>query len=160
MFVLRQVDSKNRESNCCIGDKYNFISEEICPEEFKKLENDFFNQVYDDGVVYAFICFNDGSGILPLFKTQRNYIMNENGGLFANVSFKIKKHIGSRASILKVVPVLNDEDRMNYIGYSAMHNDKTKYTTAFYKMIVGNMIIPKYADDFCLKEINDYDKEV
>lgn len=88
MFVLRQIDSNNRESNVCIGERYNFISKEICPEEFEKLESSFFDKVYEPGVVYAFVCFNAGVGILPLFKSQRNYIMNENGGLFANVSSK------------------------------------------------------------------------
>lgn len=97
MFILRKISGKGLESNIVIGDSYNIIHRESNTEDFRKTYKIVFlkDHVADNDSeadqfskrCYAFIVYNKGSEIFPLYKTQWNYIMTCNGDTFANVSY-------------------------------------------------------------------------
>lgn len=87
MFVLRKINGKGIQSNLCLGKDYVLLRQED-GEEFNKtvkLEY-YFESLRDD--IYAFITYNDGKDVLPLYKSQQNYIMLSDGKTFANVTFR------------------------------------------------------------------------
>ena len=85
MFVIRKIFKDSVEYNLSIGNHYDLVDKERSPEEFNLIDE---NTYESPDMIYAYIVYAGGSKIEPLYNTQQNYIMNEDGGLFANVSKK------------------------------------------------------------------------
>lgn len=85
MFVLRKVFKDGVESNTCIGNSYIVVDKEKSLEEFNRSFDVFGYDNYD--LIYGFISYDEGKEVIPLYNTQKNYIMNGNGGLFANIKY-------------------------------------------------------------------------
>lgn len=58
----------------------------------------------------------------------------------------IKKYIGEKGIIDKVIPVLKENEVDGYIGPFTPYKDNID-TTAYYKINIGKYILPKYASD-------------
>jgi hypothetical protein len=87
MFILRKINQQGIQSNLCIGSNYCLIREEDTEEFNKTLDIEYyFKSLRDD--IYAFISYNDSREVLPLYKSQENYIMTGEGNTFSNVTFK------------------------------------------------------------------------
>lgn len=87
MFILRKINGQGIQSNLCIGSNYCLIREEDGEEFDKTLDIEYyFKSLRDD--IYAFISYNDGREVLPLYKSQENYIMTGDGNTFANVTYR------------------------------------------------------------------------
>jgi len=95
MFILRQIAENGTETNSPIGDEYTLIQEITSPEEFEEI----FNRVLgrptnmeksDDprgaDKIYGFLEIGYSENTIPLYYTDVNYIMTEEGKTFANVS--------------------------------------------------------------------------
>lgn len=87
MFILRKISGQGIQSNLCIGTNYVLIRQDDS-KEFNETMNfeEYFVSLKDD--IYAFVTYNDGKDILPLFKTQQNYIMLSDGKTFSNLTYK------------------------------------------------------------------------
>lgn len=90
MYTLRKIFQDGTQHNFYLGYSYGYVNKEESPEEFKKLIDELLSSP-DDGnrvKIYAFVIPENGSTSFALFKNGANYIMNEKGGTFANVSFR------------------------------------------------------------------------
>ena len=88
MFVLRKITSDNREVNVNLGNSYTFTDSEKNNAQFIDMCNIYFGSIDMHEVnCYAFITDEVGE-FIPLYKTQKNYIMTNKGDTFANVSFR------------------------------------------------------------------------
>lgn len=90
MFTLRKIFKDGIQSNTYLGSSYNYIGKEESPTEFERAINTLLDTPNDgerEGI-YAFVTPEDGSTLYALFKSGSNYIMNEKGKTFANVSFR------------------------------------------------------------------------
>ena len=97
MFVLRKFNGKGLESNQSLGDSYHIVYRETQYEEFCRSFKAWCGKDHvADGDTeatditkrcYALIIHMEGRKIIPLYKTQENYIMTENGRTFANVTY-------------------------------------------------------------------------
>ncbi len=86
MFILRIYTAAEKvESNLILGKHYNIIKKEENPIEFERTLTEQFKRLNED-VIYAFIIYDHGSEIRPLYKDQTAYIMTDSGKTFANVS--------------------------------------------------------------------------
>ncbi len=86
MFILRVYTEKEKvESNEILGLRYNLVSKSENPVEFERTLTEVFKRMNED-VIYAFLTYNDGANVRPLYKDQAAYIMTERGQTFANVS--------------------------------------------------------------------------
>lgn len=93
MFILRQIRKAGQgsESNQILGDSYHFISRENHLEEFERAKNHHYKDCPDpdcDGQLYAFLIYNEGAVIYPLYKGSENYIMTSDGKTFKNITFR------------------------------------------------------------------------
>lgn len=87
MFILRKITRLGIQSNICIGKDYVLIRQEDVKEFEDTMElEDYFKSIIED--IYAFISYNEGKDVLPLYKSQQNYIMLSNGNTFSNLTFK------------------------------------------------------------------------
>ena len=80
MFVLRTFFKGGVESNTYIGNSYIIVDKYNASEEFKRVSH--FLDYEASDLICGFIFYNNGQDIIPLYSTQRSYIMNENGSLF------------------------------------------------------------------------------
>lgn len=90
MFILRKVED-GHQSNTIVGDSYNFVSKEANPEEFTLAFKSWHGAISvpeEDSETYAFLIYEGGQKIMPLFKKQYNYIMTSDGKTFANITFR------------------------------------------------------------------------
>lgn len=78
------------EVNIELGPEYHLIDGERCPDEFKKCCEEEFGDNIKDYIdkCYAFIFNRNGANSIPLYKGQGNYILNESGGLFKDLTYK------------------------------------------------------------------------
>lgn len=65
-----------------LGSVYSLVLKERAPEEFDKEMRS--NPLYDK--IYGFITYHDGE-VLPLYITQKNYIISENGVTYSNLTY-------------------------------------------------------------------------
>lgn len=87
MFILRKITGQGIQSNLCIGTNYVLLRKEDGKEFNDTMElEEYFKSLIDD--IYAFITYNDGRDVLPLYKNQQNYIMLSDGKTFSNLTFK------------------------------------------------------------------------
>lgn len=82
MFTLRKITNDGLEMNFSLGDSYTLVTKERSPKEFEDKMKD--HPFYDKA--YALIYCKDE--ILPLYKTQKNYIVSENGTTYSNLTYK------------------------------------------------------------------------
>ena len=90
MFILRNI-SNGLESNTILGDSYNLVEKERSPEEFFKAFDNWEGAIVprnNESSTYAFILYQEGSKMYPLYKNQDNYIMTSDGKTFKNLTFK------------------------------------------------------------------------
>ncbi|RZK73566.1 MAG: hypothetical protein EOO85_17060 [Pedobacter sp.] len=87
MFILRKITGSGVQSNICLNKVYNLIREED-KEEFEKTTslNDYYQS--EKAKIYAFLIYDEGSQIIPLFKAQKNYIMSSDGNTFDNLTYR------------------------------------------------------------------------
>lgn len=87
MFILRKINGQGIESNLCIGKDYVLIRQEDGKEFNDTMsQEEYFKSLRED--IYAFISCDSGKHILPLYKSQQNYIMLSDGKTFSNLTFK------------------------------------------------------------------------
>lgn len=82
MFALRKITNDGLEMNFSLGDSYTLVTKDRSPKEFEDKMKD--HPFYDKA--NAFIYCKDE--ILPLYKTQKNYIVSENGTTYSNLTYK------------------------------------------------------------------------
>lgn len=85
MFVLRRLTSQNVERNTVLGDSYLLIEAERNEEDFKRSLKAWGN-LSDNEDIYAFVSYDEGSKLLPLYIKSTYFIMMSNGQTFANVT--------------------------------------------------------------------------
>ena len=86
MFILRRITSENRERNDVIGNHYQFVRKLENKDEFLEFQ-DLLGWEEDD-LVYAFVVYNQGQDILPLYKPSVYFMMTSDGKTFANLTFR------------------------------------------------------------------------
>ena len=86
MFILKRVTNNNNESYNIIGESYNIVSKRHNKEDFERTENNLKFPHLES--IYAFIVYNNGVDILPLYANSSYYIMISNGQTFINISEK------------------------------------------------------------------------
>jgi len=83
MFILRRITSEGNENNSCLGQDYNFVHNVHHSQEFlRALEA----SRYDSDEIYAFIFYDAGERIIPLYKKSTYYMMTDTGNTFANLT--------------------------------------------------------------------------
>lgn len=89
MFVLRRITGEGHQVNECLGQSYHFIDKESNKEDFERTY-----EIYNGGspereeCIHAFLTYDEGKEIKPLYRPSKYYIMTENGKTFANLTFK------------------------------------------------------------------------
>lgn len=90
-FIYRSFDQNNAEFNKVIGSNYRIVKKEISLEEFKiKFKDHFqcdFKENDPDSKCYAFLIYEDGKETIALFSDRRNFIMNDSGKTFSNITY-------------------------------------------------------------------------
>lgn len=86
-MILRKI-SQERQFNTDLGKSYQVINQETTPDEFQKVLRVYFPtpDAATEEEIYCFVC--TGYNILPLYKSQRAYIMTDSGQTFDNLCFK------------------------------------------------------------------------
>jgi hypothetical protein len=102
MYTLRKIVNEV-QSNTNLGNSYQLVGRELNYDEFSKAFRVFFDyhhvadlETESDSHTrncYAFIIYNEGSSLLPLYKNQYNYVMTEKGTTFSNLTYKDKTGI-------------------------------------------------------------------
>ena len=90
MFILRKVQD-GHQSNTIVGDSYNFVSKESNHEEFTRAFESWHGAlipIEENSDTYAFLIYECGQKIMPLFRNDYNYIMTSDGKTFANITFR------------------------------------------------------------------------
>jgi len=89
MYTLRKVIEGQEECNFNLGNYYSLIEESKFPKHFEQTFEMVFNNCppYTDDKCYAFVTSEKGK-VEPLWLSQKNYIMTENGKTFSNLSIK------------------------------------------------------------------------
>lgn len=87
MFILRKITGSGVQSNICLNKVYNLIREEDTNEFQRTVQLEEWYES-DEEKIYAFIVYDEGSKILPLYKAQKNYIMTSDGKNFDNLTYK------------------------------------------------------------------------
>lgn len=87
MFILRKITSQGIQSNLCIGTNYVLLRQEDGKEFNDTMNSEEYFQRHEDDI-YAFLTYNYGKDVLPLYRSQQNYIMLSDGKTFSNLSFK------------------------------------------------------------------------
>ena len=72
MYSLRTISKDGTQSNVVLGNVYDLIIEQISPEAFNKICNDF---GHSDSNIYAFVWYKEYQCVQPLFKDQKAYMM-------------------------------------------------------------------------------------
>lgn len=86
MFILRiYTKAEKVETNQVLGPIYSIIRKEENPTEFELILTNQFKRLNED-VIYAFVSYDSGREMRPLYKGQSAYIMTESGKTFSNVS--------------------------------------------------------------------------
>ena len=82
MFILRKCSDFTAQENQVLGDYYQLITE----KDYKTFEQIHLlhEHEFESDNVYAFI-LADGE-VIPLYEDHDNYIVNESGKTFANIS--------------------------------------------------------------------------
>jgi len=89
MFILRRITSENSESNTFLGEVYHFIHSLHQPEEFRRSLEARGDMGDDQLEIYAFIAYEAGSKLIPLWKKSTYYVMTESGTTFANITNRL-----------------------------------------------------------------------
>lgn len=84
MFALRKITKDGVEMNFDLGDSYTLIDKERSPKDFAMFCEHSGYDVEKDSV-YAVISCKGGSSILPLYSTQKNYIVTETGSTYQRI---------------------------------------------------------------------------
>lgn len=74
------------ETNQVLGDSYNLIHKDHTPEEFERVLS--LPEYKDSGLeehAYAFLTYNNGRDIRPIYRNQDNYIMTGEGKTFSHI---------------------------------------------------------------------------
>lgn len=88
MFTLRVVLSDKSEFNTIIGSNYTVVKRESTPDQYSILfERVFLTKPQQDEICYGFVVSENAKETIPLFINRCNYIMNENGKTFSNITF-------------------------------------------------------------------------
>lgn len=88
MFTIRRITSQNLESNQALGERYVLIDKEKNPEDFEKSLKAMKWTNEQASEVYAFVSYNSGKDIMPLYRKSTYFIMTGKGQTFANISFR------------------------------------------------------------------------
>lgn len=84
MFVLRKTKSSGEQTNYMLGITYTLITAETSREDFDDLVVSSGNSSETD--VYGFL-LSEKQEPITMFKNELNYIMNDHGSNFANISY-------------------------------------------------------------------------
>src|SRR6186713_2491804 len=98
-YTLRTMVANNTiQNNRYLGEEYQVVGREENYEEFSRHYERYFGKKHvadldpeSDGFskdTYCFITASGGSQWIPLYKSQRNYIMTDSGQTFSNLTFK------------------------------------------------------------------------
>lgn len=91
MYTLRKITSKKIEFNQNLGESYSVFRKEKNEDAFLKMYVDFFQlegqEKIEVGGCYAFVISEDAKETYPLFKEEQNYIVNNDGKTFSNLTY-------------------------------------------------------------------------
>jgi len=96
-YTLRTMVANNTiQNNRYLGDEYQVVLSDDNYEEFARHYERYFGKKHvkegnEDGFnndTYGFITASDGSQWIPMYKSQRNYIMTASGQTFSNLTWK------------------------------------------------------------------------
>jgi len=78
------------ETNLIIGDSYKLVTKADNPNDFNTFASQFFIEPSSQldlhrENTYAFIIYNHGAGIRPLYRGQDNFIMTDTGKTFSRI---------------------------------------------------------------------------
>lgn len=103
-MVLKVNFGSGVESYTVIGDDFNIVFKESAPDEFARTANlkGFGNDPVDDAKVFAFITYNGGSEIRPLYNTQYNAILSNRAECFIDLGgYKTTGIVSSKKDVEK-----------------------------------------------------------
>jgi len=91
MYTLRKITSKKVEFNQSLGLSYSVFKKQSNEDAFLKMYIDFFQlekeKKVDVGTCYAFVVSENAKETYPLFKDEKNYIVNSDGKTFSNLTY-------------------------------------------------------------------------
>jgi len=89
-MVLRTQFNTGYQVNYWVGNEYHLIEKDSCRDEFEKMAETYFKDTRDIFLkdTYAFVCYNKGKDVMPLFKEHYNCILSPNGELFATLTLR------------------------------------------------------------------------
>jgi len=91
MYTLRKITSKKLEFNQNLGESYSVFRKEKNEDAFLKMYVDFFQlEIVKDnetGNCYAFVISENAKETYALFKDEQNYIVNNDGKTFSNLTY-------------------------------------------------------------------------
>ena len=91
MYTLRKIFKDGSESNKIIGDSYLLISDDNVDFD-KSMEVYFKGDAPKEHEIYLFLSHEDGKRLLPLYKTQQNFIVSDSGKTFSNLTHFDLRH--------------------------------------------------------------------
>ena len=89
-MILQKKFSDGYEVNTYLGDEFHRVDKESCPEKFNECAKECFGENIKDYIdkVHTFIFHRRGGGkSIPLYIGHDNYILNDWGDLFKNLSY-------------------------------------------------------------------------
>lgn len=81
MFILKRTTSDNNQIHSILGDSYLLQHQVHNKQEFQRTMKAYGYESYADDI-YAFIVYNDGANIKPLFSKSTYAVMCSNGDLY------------------------------------------------------------------------------
>lgn len=91
MYTLRKITSKKIEFNQNLGESYSVFRKDKNEDAFLKMYVDFFQlegqENIEFGNCYAFVISEGAKETYPLFKDEQNYIVNNEGKTFSNLTY-------------------------------------------------------------------------
>lgn len=86
MFILRTVTRNGDdtlEQNLALGDHYNIIRKGVADQEFERTTKDVFKDSIDASRVFAYLIYERGSEVRPMYINDEYYIMTDTGKTFS-----------------------------------------------------------------------------
>jgi hypothetical protein len=87
MFILRRITSENYECHQILGQEYAFICKERNAEDFQQVLDKAEFEINAQEKIYGFISYENGSKILPLYKSSNYFIMTSDGWIYSDLTY-------------------------------------------------------------------------
>jgi hypothetical protein len=89
-MILQTRFKNGYEVNISLGTEYHVVDKERSPDPFAECVKECFGENAKDfvDICYLFIVARNEHGTIALYRGHENYILNDNGGLFNNMTYK------------------------------------------------------------------------